>query len=73
MLVLARKPGERICISDGIEIVVLEIRGNRVRLGIEAPRSVDVRRCELNQRHSLNQEHSVRFPQDDRDKTVPST
>lgn len=46
MMVLGRKVGERICIGDEIEIVVLEIRGSRARLGVVAPRRVSVRRSE---------------------------
>ena len=47
MLVLSRKIGERIVIEPGIEIAVVEIRGGKVRLGIEAPRDVSIRRSEL--------------------------
>jgi carbon storage regulator len=47
MLVLTRKPDESIVIDGGIKITVMEIRGNRVRLGIEAPKDVAVRRSEL--------------------------
>ncbi|HUV03848.1 MAG TPA: carbon storage regulator CsrA [Armatimonadota bacterium] len=47
MLVLARKTGQRIVIGGEIEITVLDIRGDQVRLGIEAPRSIAVHRKEL--------------------------
>lgn len=47
MLVLTRKPSEVIIIGDSIRITVVEIRGNRVRLGIEAPRDVPVARQEI--------------------------
>ena len=47
MLILSRKSGERIRIADDIVIVVKEIKGNRVRIGIEAPKSVCVLRGEL--------------------------
>lgn len=47
MLVLSRKIGESICIDDAIEVSVLEIRGNRVRLGITAPRGISIHRLEL--------------------------
>lgn len=50
MLVLARKIGERICIGDEIEIVVLRFHGNRVQLGIDAPQCIKIRRQELHQR-----------------------
>jgi carbon storage regulator len=47
MLILTRKTGEAIRIGDDISISVIEIRGNQVRLGIEAPRSVSVHRQEI--------------------------
>lgn len=47
MLVLSRKQDETICIDDVIEVSVLEIRGNRVRLGITAPKGVSIHRTEL--------------------------
>ncbi|MFA7620748.1 MAG: carbon storage regulator CsrA [Aminobacteriaceae bacterium] len=47
MLVLSRKPGEAIRIGDDIEISVVEVRGDTVRIGIDAPRSVPVFRREL--------------------------
>ena len=47
MLVLSRKKNESICINNDITIVVVEIRGDKVRLGIEAPRGVPVHRREL--------------------------
>lgn len=47
MLVLSRKPQEAICIDDEIQVTVLEIRGNRVRLGIAAPSHLSVCRGEL--------------------------
>ena len=47
MLVLTRKTGEAITIGDDIHICVLEVDGNRTRIGIDAPRSVPVMRTEL--------------------------
>jgi len=47
MLVLSRKPGEAIRIGDDIEISVIEVRGDTVRIGIDAPRNVPVFRMEL--------------------------
>ncbi|MGQ0633626.1 MAG: carbon storage regulator [Planctomycetaceae bacterium] len=47
MLVLSRKIGERIVIEPGIEIAVVEVSGSRVRLGIQAPRAIGVRRMEV--------------------------
>ena len=47
MLVLSRKPGEKLVIGQDITITVLEANGNRVRLGIEAPADVSIVRAEL--------------------------
>lgn len=49
MLVLSRKKNESIVINDDIQIVVVEIRGDKVRLGVKAPRSVPVHREEVYQ------------------------
>lgn len=47
MLVLSRKRNESIVVDDNITIVVVEIRGDKVRLGVEAPRQVPVHRREI--------------------------
>ncbi|MCG2621672.1 carbon storage regulator CsrA [Arthrobacter sp. I2-34] len=47
MLVLTRKPGERILIGDDIVITVLDARRDGVRLGIEAPKGVKIQRDEV--------------------------
>jgi carbon storage regulator len=47
MLVLTRKPGEKVVIGNGITVTVVEVAGNRVRIGIEAPHPVRIRRSEL--------------------------
>lgn len=47
MLVLSRKTGELIDIGDEIQVVVLGVSNGRVKLGFEAPRSVAVRRREV--------------------------
>ncbi len=47
MLVLSRRPNESIVINDKIVITVIEIRGDKVRLGIEAPRDVPIHRTEV--------------------------
>ena len=47
MLVLSRKKNESIVIHDGIVVTVVEIRGDKVRLGIEAPKNVSVHRREV--------------------------
>ena len=47
MLVLSRKKNESIIINDNITVTVIEIRGDKVRLGIEAPKDVTVHRREV--------------------------
>jgi carbon storage regulator len=47
MLVLSRKKNESIIINDNITVTVIEIRGDKVRLGIEAPKEVTVHRREV--------------------------
>lgn len=47
MLVLTRKPDQSIMIGEDIEITVLEVRGEQVRIGIRAPREVVVHRKEI--------------------------
>jgi carbon storage regulator len=47
MLVLTRKSGEGILIGNGIKVVVVDVKGNQVRLGIEAPAELPVHREEV--------------------------
>jgi len=47
MLVLSRKKDEKIVIGDQITLMVIDIRGDKVRLGIEAPKDVAVHRQEV--------------------------
>ena len=47
MLVLSRKPGEALRVGEEVEITVVEVKGDMVRLGIQAPRDVQVWRREL--------------------------
>ena len=49
MLVLSRKRGKRIQIGDGIVITVVDVRGDKVRLGIEADKDTLILREELNE------------------------
>lgn len=47
MLIITRRPGEKIVLGDDISIQVMEIVGNQVRIGIQAPKSVPVYREEI--------------------------
>ena len=50
MLILTRRVGETLVIGDDISVTVLGVKGNQVRLGVNAPRTVSVHREEIYQR-----------------------
>jgi carbon storage regulator len=50
MLILTRRVGEQLRIGEDVSVIVLEVRGNQVRLGITAPKSVTVHREEVFER-----------------------
>ncbi len=54
MLVLSRKPGERILIGNDVAVTIVRIGPNTVRLGIDAPRDMNIVREELCQRAEAN-------------------
>ncbi|KXJ45690.1 MAG: carbon storage regulator CsrA [Cycloclasticus sp.] len=47
MLILTRKVGESLVIGDDVSIIVLGVKGNQVRIGVDAPKSVTVHREEI--------------------------
>ena len=47
MLVLSRRIGETLCIGDNIRIKIVEVKGGQVRIGIDAPKEVEVHRSEI--------------------------
>jgi carbon storage regulator len=55
MLVLSRKPGERIVIGRSMVLTVVEISGNRVRLAFEGPREITVHREEILKRYAATE------------------
>ncbi|PZX08264.1 carbon storage regulator CsrA [Psychrobacillus insolitus] len=59
MLVLSRKVGETIWIGEDVEIIITEVKGDQVKIGIQAPRSIDVIRGELRQDISDSNAESV--------------
>jgi carbon storage regulator len=51
MLVFSRKPGDQVVLGDGITLTVVEVRGDRVRIAVDAPDTVRILRAELARRH----------------------
>ena len=54
MLILSRRVGETVMIGDDVAITVLRVKGNQVRLGVKAPKSVSVQREEISDRMRAN-------------------
>jgi carbon storage regulator len=65
MLVLSRQRDETIMIGDSVEITVVDIRGDKVRLGISAPTQVAVHRKEVYEAIRRENEEAARFRRDD--------
>jgi carbon storage regulator len=65
MLVLSRKKNESIVIDDQIVVTVVEIRGDKVRLGISAPKEVPVHRMEVHEAIQADQDAPVDPPAQD--------
>ena len=55
MLILSRRPGETLNIGDEVTVTVLEVKGNQVRIGVNAPREVAVHREEIYRRIAKEQ------------------
>ena len=64
MLVLSRKKGETIIIDDKIEIKVLDVAGDKVQLGISAPKEIGVVRSELNETIEENKNSTASVSKD---------
>ncbi len=60
MLVLTRRPGEKILIDGDIRLTVISLKGDRVRIGIEAPPTVVVDRQEVHEERMRNEEARLR-------------
>jgi carbon storage regulator len=61
MLVLARKPGESLIINDNIELKIIEISGDKIKIGIQASKDVRILRKELIQTMDSNKASSVKM------------
>ena len=62
MLVLSRKPGESIKLGDEIEVVIVAVEGQRVRIGIKAPREVRILRTEIDPKIIQSNQDAVLKP-----------
>ena len=60
MLILTRKIGETMMIGDSVTVTVLTIKGNQVRIGVNAPKDVDVHRSEIYMR--IQKERNAMHP-----------
>lgn len=59
MLILSRKPGDSLLINDIIEVKVIEANGDKIKLGIDAPREVKILRKELKLTEESNKDSSA--------------
>jgi carbon storage regulator len=73
VLVLTRRANQSIMIGHDIVVTVLEVRGDQVRLGIRAPRSVDVHREEVFANLQQANQAAARSPRDLANQAVPET
>ncbi len=71
MLLLTRKLGENIRIGDDVKITIVEVKGNHVKLGIDAPASVKVHREEIYER--IQQERRAQALKDGNDGSGTET
>ena len=56
MLVITRQPGDSFTIGDDVKVIILEVSGDKIKVGIEAPKSVRIMRSEVMDTEKSNQE-----------------
>ena len=61
MLILTRKVGETLMIGDEVTVTVLGVKGNQVRIGVNAPKEVSVHREEIYDRIKKEQDYSASY------------
>ncbi len=64
MLILTRRVGETLMIGDDVSVTVLGVKGNQVRIGIDAPKDVAVHREEIYDRIRDEESGTVKFEED---------
>jgi carbon storage regulator len=71
MLILSRKPGESIVIAGNIRVKVVRVEGEVVKIGIEAPSSIQVHRQEVYEEIQRNNQQALAQPSTPLPKLVP--
>lgn len=59
MLILTRRVGETLIVGDDISVTILGIKGNQIRIGINAPKDISVHREEIYQRIQAQKNHNI--------------